>query len=83
MAQGWYETTSSFEQGDGGPEDEAERKRRAAVIIQRLFRGILARGRADVEDVVHTVKIRHRMWHRGQIDAIYKRLSARCKASRD
>ena len=41
MAQGWYETTSSFEQGDGGPEDEAERKRRAAVIIQRRVRKLL------------------------------------------
>ena len=34
----------------------------ATVAIQRFYRGFQTRCRADVEAVVHTVKIRHRMY---------------------
>ena len=39
--KGWYETTSSFERGEVGPQDAAERERQAAVIIQRRVRKLL------------------------------------------
>ena len=47
--KGWYETTSKFELGSGGPEDEGERRRLAAVTIQRRVRQLLERKRKTDE----------------------------------